>query len=303
MRALVTGGAGFLGSHLVDRLLAEGNAVDVVDDLSTGSLANLAEARAVAAGRLHIHHLDLLTPQLVELLQRRGPEVVFHLGAPAPAATPRAVAELAVVGTVNLLEAARSSGAEKVVAALDAMALYGEVPSKELPIREGQAFTPTSLAGVCGRAVADVLAQYRAEHDLEFTALAFSSVYGSRQAPERGPVAALLDAAARGKPATLAGDARCTRDLLYIDDAVDALVRAGGRGSGLVVNIGTGVQTSLRDLHRMVVGDSAPSPAYVPGESVVPTRFALSPVRARIHLGWAPWTPLAEGIDALRRGG
>ena len=301
MRVLVTGGAGFLGSHLVDRLLAEHHEVDVVDDLSTGSLSNLAAARAVAAGALHVHTFDVRAPSLVELFARRRPEVVVNLVGARADASARDRVELMLVGTVNLLEAARSCGASKVVVGLDAMGLYGEVPSKELPIREGQPFRPTTLGGVVDRAVAELLGQYRAEHELEFTALALSSVYGSRQSPAAGVVAAILEAGAEGKPASLPGDPRDTRDLLYIDDAVDAFVRAGTRGSGLVVNVGTGVQTPLRELHRLCSGDLAPPPVVVATPTPMPPRFALSPVRARIHLGWAPWTSLHDGLEATRR--
>jgi UDP-glucose 4-epimerase len=301
VRALVTGGAGFLGSHLVDRLLAEHHEVDVVDNLSSGALANLAAARAEAAGALRFHHVDLRAEQLGELLARRQPEVVFHLVTPPPASDARTQAEITIVGGTSLLEAARAAGVAKVVAALDAMALYGEVPSKELPIREGQPFGPSTLRGVLDRSFADLLAQYRAEHDLEFTALAFASVYGTRQSAARGLVPALLAAAADGGAATIAGDLRQTRDLLFVDDAVDALVRAGTRGSGLVVNVGTGIQTGLRELHRLCAGDHAPAPLIGPAEPGMPVRFALSPVRARIHLGWAPWTTLPEGLAVVRR--
>ena len=110
-----------------------------------------------------------------------------------------------------------------------------------------------------------------------------------------------LTAAADGGPATVPGDPRQTRDLLFVDDAVDALVRAGTRGSGLVVNVGTGVQTALRDLHRFCAGDGAPPPLSGPAEVGAPARFALSPVRARIHLGWAPWTSLPDGLAVVRR--
>jgi UDP-glucose 4-epimerase len=301
VRVLVTGGAGFLGSHLVDRLLAERHEVDVVDDLSSGSLANLAEARAVAAGALTVHTFDVRSPQLVDVLARRRPEAVFHVVTPRPETAPRELAEVTLVGTVNVLEAARACGASKVVAGLDALALYGEVASKELPIREGQPFQPRTLRGVIDSTVADLLAQYRAEHELEFTALALTTLYGPRQQPSRGVVTAVLSAAAEGKPAPLPGDLRDTRDLLYIDDAVDAFVRAGTRGSGLVVNVGTGVQTSLRELHRLCAGDLAPPPVVTASADHGPSRFALSPVRARIHLGWAAWTSLHDGLEATRR--
>lgn len=300
MRTLVVGGAGFIGSHLVDRLLAEGHEVDVVDDLSTGSLGNLAAARSLATGALKFHHLDVRADELDELVGRREPEVVFNLAVLPPGLAERSATERAIVGTLNLLEVACRSGASKIVVGVPAAALYGDVPARELPVKEGRAWEPTGVRGVAARTVADLLGVYRAERALEFTALALTNVYGSRQRPADGVVARFVAAAAHGGQAELHGDGRQTRDFLFIDDAVDAFVRAATRGSGLVINIGTGTQTTIRELHDLVMGADAPVARPTPHRGGETGRFSVSPVRARIHLSWAPWTTLEAGIDSLR---
>lgn len=295
MKAVVVGGAGFVGSHLVDRLLADGHTVDVIDDLSTGSLTNLADARSGAGGSLKVHHLDLRSAGLAELLARREPAVVYHL-AVLPAGLPLVVAaEVAVAGTLHVLDAVHSAGVPKVVVTLPAVAYYGAVAAREVPVKEGQLGAAASVATVLARTVTDILALFRETRGVEYTALALGEIYGSRQRPQDGVIAELIAARLTGQPARLAGDGRHTLDLVYIDDAVDALVRAAERGSGLVINIGTGQQTAVRELHDMIC---APGPDAVSGPrpSSMPLRFALSPVRARIHLAWAPWTSLADGV-------
>ena len=298
-RALVTGGAGFIGSHLVDRLLAQGWAVDVVDDLSTGSLGNLAAARADRSNELTIHTLDVRIPDLGDLVARRSPDVVFHLAIPS-AAPDRALVDVGLVGTVNVLGAARRASVGKVVVGLDALSLYGSVGAKDLPIREGRRPEPTSVAGVAAHAVADLLAAYRSTHAVEYTALALAHVYGPRQYTARCVVSSFAAAAGAGRAGTVDGDGRQTRDFVYVDDAVDAFVRAAGRGSGLVVNIGSGVQTSIRDLHQLVFGSPPPVATRAPSRPDEPGRFALAVVRARIHLGWSAFTALADGVAATK---
>jgi UDP-glucose 4-epimerase len=294
---LVAGGAGFLGSHLVDRLIAEGNAVDVVDDLSCGSLANLADARA-AGGTLKIHTLDVLADQFAALTAKRSPDVVYHLAWLPPGRGGAQQAGRAMQGMIAVLEAARQQGA-KVVTALPGAALYGEAPLRDLPIKEGHAWNPVGLHGVIAKAVVDLLNLYRSDHAVEFTALAMSTVYGMRQRPDGGVVGSFAHARRSGATPQLHGDGRQTRDFLYIDDAVDALVRAGVRGGGLVVNVGSGVSTSIRDLWTLMTGPDAAAPINTPRRVNDITRFALSPTRARIHLAWAPWTPLAAGLRSL----
>jgi len=294
---LVVGGAGFLGSHLVDRLIAEGNTVDVVDNLSCGSLANLADARA-AGGALKIHTLDVLADEFPAMVAIRPPDVVYHLAWLSPGRGSAAQAGRAVQGMLAVLEAARAQGM-KVVTALPGAALYGEVPMRDLPIKEGHTWSPVGLHGIVAKAVVDLLNLYRADHTVEFTALVLSTVYGPRQRPDGGVVGAFARALRDGVSPQIHGDGRQTRDFLYVDDAVDALVRAAAKGGGLVVNVGTGISTSIRDLWAMMAGPGAQDPISVPRRPNDIPRFALSPTRARIHLAWAPWTELSLGLRSL----
>jgi UDP-glucose 4-epimerase len=307
VRALVTGGAGFLGSTLVDRLLAEGHAVDVVDDLSGGTLANLAEARADRHHALKIHRLDVRAPELIDLMVRRPPEVVFHLAArtgPRPLAD--AVADH-VGGAVNVLEAARASEARKVVVA-SSVAVYG--PSNDLPLRENEPMTPRTAPGLADRAVLEWLEAYRDLHQLEFTALALSTVYGPRQSErtdgDDGLVADLVRRALAGEAARIAGGPERSVDLVHVDDAVDAFVRAGEWGGGLLVDIGSGLETTLGELHQMVAeevvhrtGRAVPTPEVERLPVGVPDRMAVDHGRAVIQLAWRPFTPLSQGIASV----
>ena len=307
MRALVTGGAGFIGSNLVDRLLAEGNEVEVVDDLSTGSLANLAAARTSAGGRLTITQLDIRLPEVVELIAHRAPEVVFHLAAQADVrvsvASPAFDAEVNIIGSLNVLEGARQAGTERLVFAASGGTLYGDPPVKDLPLRESQPHRPLSPYGVSKKAVLDYLVAYRELHSLEFAALALANVYGPRQNPhgEAGVVAIFADRLLTGTPITIFGTGEQTRDFVYVDDVVDAFVRAATRGGGLVCNIGTGRETSVNDLYRSmaaVVGSEA-NPDYAPGRAGELDRNVLDVERAGIQLGWRPWTELGDGVRAV----
>jgi UDP-glucose 4-epimerase len=307
MRALVTGGAGFIGSTLVDRLLAEGHAVDVVDDLSSGSLANLADARSDGRARLTFHRLDIRSPSLVDFIVHHRPEVVFHLAAQADVrvsvARPVFDAEVNVVGTLHVLEGARAAGTRKVVLAASGGTLYGE--PEELPVRESHPQRPLSPYGVSKKAAADYLAAYRELHGIEFTALALANVYGPRQDPhgEAGVVAIFAGHLLSGEPCTVFGDGNQTRDFVYVDDVVDAFARAAAQGSGLLLNIGTGEETSVNHLYDVMAaaaGVDAP-PHYAPPRAGELERSALDPGRANIHLGWQPWTTLDAGAREVLR--
>ena len=280
MRALVTGGAGFIGSNLVDRLLAENWGVDVVDDLSTGSLANLSEARKDPAHDFTFHRLDVRSEALLDLMARRRPEVVFHLAAWTDAAgsvrRPVFDADVNVLGALNVLEGARAAGARKVVYA-------------------SSGFVEASPHAVSKRVVEEYLSVYRELHEVEFTALALACVYGPRM-PE-SPVLSMAERVLRGDEVSVTEAACPAADYVFVDDAVDAFARAAERGGGLVLPVGTGSPTSAGELFAAMaaaVGLEAP-----PGKPAGDEAPVVDPARAGIHLGWKPWTTVSEGVLIL----
>jgi UDP-glucose 4-epimerase len=303
---MVTGGAGFIGSNLVDRLLAEGSHVDVVDDLSTGRLNNLADARSARGAEFSFHQLDIRSPELVELIGRRGPEVIFHLAAQADVRVsvdrPVFDAEVNILGTLRVLEGARSAGTRKVVFAASGGTLYGEPDGDDLPVRETAPQRPLSPYGVSKKSAIDYLVAFRELHSLEFCALALANVYGPRQDPhgEAGVVAIFAARMLSGKPVTIFGDGEQTRDFVYVDDAVDAFVRASERGGGLTLNVGTGQEVSVNQLHAVmaeICGNDIP-PAHAPERHGEVRRSSLDASRAALHLGWRPFTSLETGVAA-----
>lgn len=306
MRALVTGGAGFIGSTLVDRLLAEGHSVDVIDDLSTGSLTNLSGARASTDADMSFHRLDIRSPEVVELITRRAPEVIFHLAAQADVrrsvADPVFDADVNLIGTLRILEGARGAGAQRVVFAASGGTLYGEPDASELPLKESLPQHPLSPYGVSKKAALDYLLAYRELHALEFAALALANVYGPRQDPhgEAGVVAIFAERLLLGQPVTIFGDGEQTRDFVYVDDVVDGFVRAATKGGGLVCNIGTGEETSVNALFREMATQAGVDvePEYKPLRAGELARNCLDPTRAGIQLGWSSWTDLGSGTLA-----
>ncbi len=298
-RVMVCGGAGFVGSHLVERLLAEGHEVDAVDDLSTGSLANLSDARQ-SSGQFKFQHVDVSNDSFTELVTHRRPNVMYHVSSFTPSMCHTNGALHSLSNTIAVLEAARLAGVAKVVSTVPATSMYGAVSARSLPAKEGQLPDPRSVVEVVTRAAVDAHAVYRDNHGIEYTVLALGNVYGPRQRAQDGVVAAFVESHRTGRGAILHGNGRQTRDFVYVDDAVDALARATDRAGGLVINIGTGEQTTVRDLWTIVAGKGAPIPR---GSSARPddiTRFSLSPVRARIQLGWSAFTVLSAGVEKTR---
>jgi UDP-glucose 4-epimerase len=202
--------------------------------------------------------------------------------------------------SVAILEAARLGGVEKVITALPSGLLYGEVAARDLPIKEGHINDPRTSEEVLARAAADIHSVYRERHGVEFTVLAIGNVYGPRQRAADGVVASFVDALANGRAPIVHGNGKQTRDFIYIDDTVDAIARATDRAGGLVVNVGTGVATSISDLWSVMAGAASPVPRTSAARPNDLARLSLSPVRARIQLGWSPFTSLKDGLATLR---
>lgn len=307
MHVLVTGGAGFIGSTLVDRLLSEGHTVDVVDNLSSGKLSNLAEARSVGQGQVTFHRIDVRDPGIAALFAHRSPEVVFHLAAQidvrVSVSDPLGDADVNVMGGLNVIDAARACGARKVVFASSGGTIYGQVDDEDFPVTEAHPQVPLSPYGVAKKVTGDYLAAYRALHGMEFTALALANVYGPRQDPhgEAGVVAIFANRLLAGEPCTIYGDGSQTRDYVYVDDVVDAFARAIDRAGGLICNIGTATETSVVELYEAMAAAAGVDarPDFQPARLGEVARSALDPSRADLHLGWKPWTELPVGAAAV----
>lgn len=295
MRALVTGGAGFIGSTLVDRLLADGHEVAVVDDLSSGRVRNPGAP---------LHEIDVRDPALADLAERWRPEVVCHLAAQISVrrsvADPVTDARTNVEGTVNVLEAARRAGARKIVYA-SSVAVYGRPAVIPVP---GDAPTDPRSPYAASKLSGEVyLATYRALYGLEYTTLVLSNVYGPRQSPEgeAGVVAIFTDALLAGKPTVVYGDGGQTRDYIFVEDVVDGFARAcGPDGDGRRFNLGTGVQTTDRELHTLIAAAAgAPDePRFEPARLGDLPAMAVDPAPALEGLGWRPRHDLPTGLKA-----
>lgn len=301
MRAVVTGAAGFIGSTLVDRLLAAGHTVLGIDNLSNGREANLDQA--ASRGGFELVRADIVDADLVALLSAARPEVVFHLAAQIDVRRsvedPEFDADVNVVGTVRLAEAARRAGVRKVVHTSSGGAIYG-VPrvyptSEAAPPEPASPYAASKLAGEI------YLNSFRRLYGLDCSHIAPSNVYGPRQDPhgEAGVVAIFVKAMLAGRPTHVYGDGSNTRDYVYVDDVVDAFVRAAGdEGGGCRFNVGTGVETSDRALHTAVAhAVGAPdAPGFAPARLGDLARSCLDAGRAGAVLGWQPQVSLAEGL-------
>ena len=300
---LVTGGAGFIGSHLCDRLLAEGHRVIAVDDLSSGRIANLTEARSYGK-EFTFFNMDVRADGLLPLFERHRPEVVMHVaaqaGVPNSMADPRYDASVNIMGLLNVLECAVATGVRKVVYAASGGTLYGE--PKKFPVKESAASAgrPVSPYGISKRVAVDYLSFYERYRGIEWTALALANIYGPRQDPtgEAGVIAIFASKMLGGRAPTIYGDGNQTRDYVFVDDVVHAFALADDHAAGRLVNIGTSVETSVNRLFDVLaeitgfegVPDRAPAR---PGDLA---RSSLDNALASSVLGWKPWTHLEDGL-------
>ena len=301
MRALVTGGAGFIGSHLVDALLERGDDVSIVDDLSSGKEENLASALERGA---RLHRADIRDGDAVrEVAEREKPEAVFHLAAQidvrVSVARPAYDARTNVEGTVNVLEAARLAGARRIVFSSTGGAIYGE--SDLVPTPEDAEPLPMAGYGQSKFCAERYLGLYERLYGLSTVALRFGNVYGPRQDPhgEAGVIAIFCGRFAAGQPVTIFGDGSQTRDYIYVGDLVEAIVAACDADVGGAINIGTEQETSileLLDALRAAGADGASEPVFEPARPGEIQRSCLAVGRARETLGWTPRVDVSEGI-------
>ena len=303
MRTLVTGGAGFIGSTLVDRLLADGHTVTVLDDFSRGRHVNLADAAARFPDALRVVVADVRSDDATTAVAVARPEVVFHLAAQidvrASVDDPVHDASINVLGTIAIAQAACRAGARKIVFASSGGSIYGEQSTP--PIAEDAPLQPLSPYAVSKIAGELYLNSFARLHGVHCTSLAFANVYGPRQDPhgEAGVVAIFIESLRHGRPTRVYGDGGNTRDYVFVGDAVSALVLAAGDGAnGVRLNIGTGVQTSDRELHTLVarIVGAPDTPAFAPARAGDLRRSALDWTLARERLGWKPEHSLADGV-------
>jgi UDP-glucose 4-epimerase len=293
VRAVVTGGAGFIGSHVAAALVARGDEVDVVDNLSTGKRENVP-------GGARLHEYDIREP-LGELFSELRPDACFHLAAQADVRVsverPDFDADVNVLGTIRVLEACRSRGT-RVVFSSTGGAIYGEC---ERPAREDDPLQPLSPYGTSKLAGEQYLATYNRLHETRHVTLRYGNVYGPRQDPhgEAGVVAIFFNRLREGMAPRIFGDGLQTRDYVYVDDVVAATLGALARDSG-VFNVGTGSETSVVELFQACrrVSGSEVEPEYAPPRLGELQRSVLDVTLAGRELGWEPRHALDDGLRA-----
>ena len=296
MRILVTGGAGFIASHITDAYIERGHEVHIVDDFSTGQRANLN-------GKATLHQIDIADSHSVKLVERIKPDILSHHAAQMDVrhsvADPTFDARVNILGFINLLEGCKNAGVKKVIFASSGGAVYGEQES--FPASESHPTQPASPYGVSKRTGELYLSYYHQTFGLPYLALRYANVYGPRQSTqgEAGVVAIFLALLLTGKTPVINGDGRQTRDYVYVGDVVAANV--GALQSDFVgpVNVGTGVETDVVTIYdhlRVAVGSDMHA-QHGPAKAGEQRRSCIDNRRAGEVLGWRPQVALQDGLQ------
>ena len=295
MRIIVTGGAGFIGSHVAEVFLANGHEVAVVDDLSTGHRHNVP-------ARAHLYECDIRSQRLAEIFTEFQPEVIAHHAAQMSVRVsiqePRRDADINVEGSINVLECARAAGVRKVLYASTGGALYGE--PQYVPCDEAHRVMPLCHYGISKHTVEHYLELYASLYDMDFTVLRYPNVYGPRQDPEgeAGVVAIFTGRMLDGLPVTIFGDGAQQRDFVYVADVAAANLRALEQGSRTIINLGSGAGVSVLDIfHALadIIQYNLP-PCFAQARLGEVYRIFLTGDRADQLLGWAPRVSLMAGL-------
>lgn len=295
-KALVTGGAGFIGSHMVDRLLELDYRVVVMDDLSTGKIKNLDSAAV-------FHHTDITQPAMDDIIQREQPDLVFHMAAQTSVTLstkdPITDANANVAGTLRLLEASRRVGVEKIIYSCTGGALYGDPES--IPCMDDAPLAPISPYGMSKLVAEQYLEFYYRLYRLNYTSLRYGNVYGPRQDPngEAGVIAIFTQAMLEGKQPQIFGDGAQERDFIAVSDVIDANIAAIDRGNSQAMNVATGEATSINRIFELLQGITGYKwdPIHALHRAGEVYRISLDSSRAKQELGWSPKTSLEEGLQ------
>jgi UDP-glucose 4-epimerase len=297
VRILVTGGAGFIGSHVAEGFRALGHEVAVVDDLSTGTRANLDPSIA-------LYQHDIRDPALEDVFREFKPDIVDHHAAqsnvPASLHDPVFDASVNVLGGLNLLRLSAAHGVKKFIYISSGGAMYGEPDPADLPVKETAPVRPLSPYGASKQALEAWLGVYQRTFGLDYTILRYANIYGPRQGirEEGAVVAVFATRMAADEPVTIDGNGQQTRDFVYVGDCVTANVAALDKGSGLALNIGTGRETSIRGIFEAMaeVAGYTHQPLFGPPRQGDVVRIMLDPGLAREQLSWKAAVPLHDGL-------
>ncbi len=295
MKVLVTGGAGFIGSHLADRLVQEGHEVVVVDNLSTGKRKNVHRAAT-------FYKCDIQHPRLARVFRNERPSVVMHLAAQMnvrrSVEEPMYDASVNILGTLNVVEQAVQHGARKVVFASSGGAIYGE--QDIYPAPESHPTRPLSPYGISKLSGEHYLAYYQRVCGIQTVALRFANVYGPRQDPEgeAGVIAIFIQKMLNGEQPVVNGNGRQTRDFVYVDDVVEANLSVMGHGVDGVFNVGTAIETPINEVFGLLkeYTKSECKEVHGPAKKGEQLRSAVDPTKLRQQLGWEPRVSLPDGL-------
>ncbi len=293
--ALVTGGAGFIGSHMVDRLLELEYRVVIIDDLSNGKIKNLNHHAT-------FHHADITQPSSAEVFEKEKPDLIFHMAAQTSVTRstkePILDTNVNVLGTLRLLEAARHVGVEKIIYSSTGGALYGN--PETVPCPDDAAVEPVSPYGMSKYVGEQYLRFYHRQFRLNYTSLRYGNVYGPRQDPtgEAGVVAIFTSAMLEGKQPQIFGDGNQERDFVSVFDVIDANIAAIDQADGMEMNIATGEATTVNRIFELLKGITGYKwdAVHAAGRAGEVYRISLDWSRAAVELGWAPKVDLADGL-------
>lgn len=295
MKILVTGGAGFIGSHLVDRLLLEGHEVTVVDNLSTGKRRNLNKAAS-------FYKLDIQSSRLEKVFRNERPSLVMHLAAQMDVRRsvedPIYDAQVNILGTLNLLEQAFKHGTRKVVFSSSGGAIYGE--QELFPAPEGHPTRPLSPYGISKLSGEHYLSYYQRVSGIQFVSVRYANVYGPRQDPEgeAGVVAIFIQKMLNAEQAVINGNGRQTRDFVYVEDVVEGNLAVMGQEVQGIYNVGTGEETTINTLFSNLkeITGSEFQKIHGPAKKGEQSRSVVDAAKLRNELGWEPRVALMEGL-------